>query len=318
MKIPVEWIQPNPEQPRKEFSQVELVSLADSIAEHGLIVPIIVTEDKTTDRCYFLVDGERRLRAHQLLGRDEIEATVIDRAEVSDIGNSSRERFLGALIANLQRSNLNVVEEAEAFRRMSDELGMSDEEIARQAGYSEATVYSRKTLLQLEPQIQNLFARKALPYDFTVIAALLSLPEGTRLVTAMRFAQRRTPAKWIVSTCKRMVQQAGGSSKPAKPAIVENSEKTREKNLIPSTETNPAIKRAAARLKAPAKETHYNAISQVGLVPPWPQVRASVEAECKKCPLFDYASDSTCKQCPLPGFLARLLENTHGENDGKN
>ena len=314
MKIPVEWIQPNPEQPRTEFSQVELASLADSIAEHGLIVPIIVTEDKTTDRCYFLVDGERRWRAHKLLGLETIEAIV----KVSDVGNTSREQFLAALIANLQRSNLNVVEEANAFQRMETELGMSTDEIARHTGYSDATIYSRKTLLQLEPGIQRLFATKALPYDFTTISALLSLPEEIRLVTAMRFAQRRTPAKWIISTCKKMVQQAAGSSKKEKPALVENPEKTREKNLIPSTETNPAMKRAAARLKAPVKEKHYNAISQVGLVPPWPHVRTSVETECKKCPLYDYASDSTCRQCPLPGFLMRLLEHTHGEQDGKN
>lgn len=316
MKIPILLIQPNPEQPRKEFNHLELASLADSIGEHGLLVPILVEENGGG---YILIDGERRLRAHQFLGWEEIEATVIDRSGVSDIGNRTQERLLGALITNLQRSNLNVVEEANAFQRMETELGMSIDEIARHTGYSEATIYSRKTLLQLEPGIQRLFAGKALPYDFTTISALLSLPEEIRLVTAMRFAQRRTPAKWIISTCKKMVQQATGSGKSEKPALVENPEKTREKNLIPSTETNPAMKRAAARLKAPVKEKHYNAISQVDLVPPWSLVRSAVETECKKCPLYDYASDSTCRQCPLPGFLMRLLEHTHGEiNSGKN
>ena len=301
MKIPLEWIQPNPEQPRVDFDEAALQSLAESIAERGLIHPVVVTEDKSSDRLYFLIDGERRWRAHKLLGLAEIEAVVRE-------NGSDRERFLAALIANVQRQNLNVVEEALAFQRMADELGMSMEEIAWQAGYSQATVNARRYLLRFDPDIQQLFAIKALPFAYEVLQALMMLPEEIRTQQARSFAQRRTGLKGITTACRRI----SGMNLSGRPVTPRES-KTVEKPLLKASERNPALKIAGKRSKADPGKDHWNAIAQAGIVPPWEQVRAAAEAECEVCSLYAYASETNCRECPLPGFLVRLMERAEGK-----
>ena len=304
MKIRVDSILPNSDQPRKEFDQDELESLAASIEEHGLLQPILV-EQVGPD--YILIDGERRWRAHKLLGRPDIEAVA------KSYNNGNGTRFMHALIANVQRSNLNVVEEAHAYARLSDEFGMTIEQIAERTGYSDATISSRRFLLTLEPEIQQLFAIKALPYDYTTLQALKSLPDDVRISMALKFAQRGTPANYIVGACKRI---SGGKEKRIR--VPKTAESKNGRNLIPADETNPALKRAANRMKEPAKADHYNALEQAGVFPPWAAVKSAVERECKACTLYDYASNSTCRQCPLPGFLARLMEKASQDDQNKN
>jgi len=102
--IPVEDIVPNPEQPRVEFDPAEIESLAESIENHGLVQPIVVEEAQDG---YVLVDGERRWRAVRSLGIPLIEAKVITFEE-------RRDRFMQAVIANMQRADLNPIEEAQA------------------------------------------------------------------------------------------------------------------------------------------------------------------------------------------------------------
>lgn len=122
--LPISDIYPNPFQPRIEFSDEELAELSQSIAENGLIQPIIVRKSDIIG--YELIAGERRLRACKRLGMTEIPAVV---KEVTD--QESRKQ---AIIENLQRSNLNPIEEAKAYRSLINELAYSHEELAKAMG----------------------------------------------------------------------------------------------------------------------------------------------------------------------------------------
>ena len=119
--LSISEIYPNPFQPRLKFSDEELVELSQSISENGLIQPIIVRKSDIIG--YELIAGERRLRACKRLGMTEIPAVV---KEVTD--QESRKQ---AIIENLQRSNLNPIEEAKAYRNLIDELTYSHEELAK-------------------------------------------------------------------------------------------------------------------------------------------------------------------------------------------
>ena len=124
--LSISEIYPNPFQPRLKFSDEELVELSQSISENGLIQPIIVRKSDIIG--YELIAGERRLRACKRLGMTEIPAVV---KEVTD--QESRKQ---AIIENLQRSNLNPIEEAKAYRNLIDELTYSHEELAKAMGKS--------------------------------------------------------------------------------------------------------------------------------------------------------------------------------------
>ena len=129
LKIPIEQISRNPNQPRKNFREEGLISLGNSIKENGLIAPIVV---RATDDGYELVAGERRWRAVQYIKKDTIDAIVID----ADQKNSA----LLALVENIQREQLNVIEEAEALQKLQKTFGMSHNEIAQFSGKSRSHI----------------------------------------------------------------------------------------------------------------------------------------------------------------------------------
>ena len=139
----IESISPNPYQPRATFDEDALAELAASIREKGLLQPIVVRH--AGDGRYELIAGERRLRAAQRAGLARIPILVRD-------ANDSEALEL-ALIENLQRENLNPVEEARAFQRLADEFGLSQEEIARSVGKSRSAVTNSLRLLQLPADV---------------------------------------------------------------------------------------------------------------------------------------------------------------------
>ena len=143
--LSISEIYPNPFQPRLKFSDEELVELSQSISENGLIQPIIVRKSDIIG--YELIAGERRLRACKRLGMTEIPAVV---KEVTD--QESRKQ---AIIENLQRSNLNPIEEAKAYRNLIDELTYSHEELAKAMGKSRPYISNVLRLLQLPREIQT-------------------------------------------------------------------------------------------------------------------------------------------------------------------
>jgi ParB family chromosome partitioning protein len=145
--IPIARIQVNPYQPRKRMDEDTLASLAASIAEHGVIQPIIVSE---TLEGYRLVAGERRLRAAMLAGLERIPAVV---RQVAD-----QDQLQIALIENLQRADLDAIEEAHAYRQLIDEFGLSQDTVATRVGRARSTVANTLRLLDLDPALQAAIA----------------------------------------------------------------------------------------------------------------------------------------------------------------
>jgi ParB family chromosome partitioning protein len=144
-EIDIHKIKPNPYQPRREFLQEELEELAQSIRERGLITPVTVTERNNE---YILVAGERRTRACKILGYDTIPAYF---REVE----SDEELMELALIENVQRENLNAIEEAMAYRALIERYGLSQETVAERIGKKRTTITNSLRLLKLPEEIRE-------------------------------------------------------------------------------------------------------------------------------------------------------------------
>ena len=151
LEIPISRIRGNPYQPRQRVEQQALEGLAESIAQHGVLQPVIVTE--VLDG-YQLVAGGRRVRAAQMAGLDHVPAIVRQMAE--------RDQLAVALVENLQRADLNAMEEAHAYRQLADEFGLSQDDIAARVGRARSTVANTLRLLDLEPAVQSALAEGAI------------------------------------------------------------------------------------------------------------------------------------------------------------
>jgi ParB family chromosome partitioning protein len=143
LDISISRIRPNPLQPRKRFDADGLAALSASIAEHGVLQPIVVTE--TIDG-YQLVAGERRVRAAQAAGLERIPAVIRQFAD--------REQLEVALVENLQREDLDPLETADAYRQLIEEFGFSQDDLASRVGRARSTVANTLRLLDLAPGVQ--------------------------------------------------------------------------------------------------------------------------------------------------------------------
>ena len=140
-QLAVESIVANPEQPRKEFDEKSINELADSIIQHGIIQPLVVTPHKDK---YRIVAGERRYRAAQVAGLEKVPAIVRDHEELEELEI--------ALVENVQRVDLSPLEQAVSIVRLRDQFSMSAKEIAQKLGKAETTVSNIVRLLQLPPE----------------------------------------------------------------------------------------------------------------------------------------------------------------------
>ena len=147
MRIPVERIFPNPDQPRRAFNDDALQELAASIAEKGIIQPLIVRNHPKSDSTYEIVAGERRWRASQQAGLDSIPAII---REISD-----EAAIAMALIENVQREDLNAIEESLALIRLQDEFQLTQQQVADAVGKSRSSVTNLMRLATLEPAVQK-------------------------------------------------------------------------------------------------------------------------------------------------------------------
>ncbi|MGI6732247.1 MAG: ParB/RepB/Spo0J family partition protein [Anaerovoracaceae bacterium] len=145
LELPIDLICTNPDQPRKVFCDSELSDLCDSIKEYGVIQPIIVKKDGRGKGLYILIAGERRLRAASMAGLKMIPA-IIKEADDKDAA------FL-ALIENVQRQDLNFIEEAMAYKQLMDVHGLTQMEIAKKMGKKQSTISNKIRLLALPADI---------------------------------------------------------------------------------------------------------------------------------------------------------------------
>jgi ParB family chromosome partitioning protein len=143
--IPLSEIVPNPDQPRKNFSHADLEDLIASVKEHGVLQPILVSEKATGG--YELIAGERRFRASEMAGVATIPALIKK--------TTDQNRLEIALIENIQRQNLNPIEEAFAFKRLTDEFDLTQEEVGKRVGKSRPAIANTIRLLDLPEVIQR-------------------------------------------------------------------------------------------------------------------------------------------------------------------
>ena len=178
-RIALSNIRPNPRQPRRTFPEEMIVELADSIRQYGLLSPLTVRRTDFTE--FELIAGERRLRALRLLGEEFTDAIVLN-APCEDAA-------LIALIENIQREQLNVFEEAEAYRRILDEFGIKQETLAHRLGKSPSAVANRLRLLKLPSRLRSTLAENGLTERHA--RALLALDNETAQELALNEAITR-------------------------------------------------------------------------------------------------------------------------------
>ena len=201
-RVPLERIVASPFQPRKHFNDERLDELMESIREQGVIQPLIVRE---VNGQLELIAGERRWRASQKIGAKEVPVII---REVTDA-----EALEMALIENLQREDLDPIEEAEAYARLSREFGMKQEEIAKRVGKSRATVANAIRLLDLEPSVSDLVSQGLLSTGHAKAILGVKNAEEQKLLADIVLKKQLTVRK-----AEKLVSDhlAGGSKSPRK------------------------------------------------------------------------------------------------------
>jgi len=168
-KVPIEFLKPNPRNPRRAFSDAELNELAASIKQHGVIQPIVVRPVKGANDRFEIIAGERRWRASQLAGLHEVPIAPVQ-ADVSD-----SDALEIAIIENVQREDLNAMEEAQGYHALADEFKRSQEDIAKIVGKSRSHVANMMRLTKLPAEVQAYIASGQLSAGHA--RALIGVPD---------------------------------------------------------------------------------------------------------------------------------------------
>lgn len=192
-EIQVTQIKPNPHQPRLSFGANELKELADSIREQGLIQPVVVLREKSGG--FTLISGERRFRAVQSLGHRAIPAIV--KTEMS-----AAQLALWGLIENIQRADLNPMEEAKAYRKLVEDFKMTQEELAKKVGKDRVSVANILRLLKLPKELQQLLEEEKLSLGHAKVLLALDRPEAQKAL-----AQASVREGWSVRTLEQNVNE---------------------------------------------------------------------------------------------------------------
>ncbi|MGI5897916.1 MAG: ParB/RepB/Spo0J family partition protein [Candidatus Dojkabacteria bacterium] len=179
-EFPISKIEVNPYQPRMKIDPEELIEIADSIREHGVIQPLIITKKEGTDS-YYLVAGERRLKASQLAGLPHVPVVIKD--------TSPQEMLELALIENIQRKDLNPLEEAYAFQQMQNEFGLSQQQISERVGISRVAVTNKLRLLTLPEPIKEDIMNESITEGHA--RALCGIKDETSLIAAADLVVKR-------------------------------------------------------------------------------------------------------------------------------
>jgi len=197
-QVLLQSITPSPLQPRKEFPLDALQELVESIRQHGIVQPLVV---RMMNGRHELIAGERRWRAAQLAGLTEVQ--VIVRSA------SDRDVLELSLIENLQRADLNPIEEAQGYSRLASEFGLRQEEIAQKVGRSRAAVANAMRLLDLHPQVQTWLTQNLVSVGHAKVLLALKAP-NEQLAVAETILRRSA----TVRATERLVARQLGTSKP--------------------------------------------------------------------------------------------------------
>ena len=216
--IALELIRPNPYQPRKTFEEERLNDLASSIQQHGILQPIVLRQ---TVQGYYIVVGERRFRASQLAGLTEVPAII---KELSD-----EDMMELAIIENLQREDLNAIEEAESYKKMMTDLNITQQEVARRLGKSRPYIANMLRLLQLPKNVAQMVQQGALSSAHG--RTLLTLKDASKI---KKTAKQATQESWSVRyleeyvnglVSKDMSRKVDKETKGSKPKMIQQQER---------------------------------------------------------------------------------------------
>ncbi len=209
LEIELEKITPNPYQPRREFNEAEIKELADSIREKGLLQPVLLRRHAGG---FQIVAGERRFRAMKLLEKPTISAQV--REKLTD-----RDMMEMALIENIQRVQLNAIEEAKAYDQLISECGLTHEDLSKQVGKSRSAITNSLRLMKLHPQVQEWIQEGKLTAGHG--RALLQSATSKQEELAKRILDQNMNVRAAEKTRNQQVQKPTASLTPDLQAFVE-------------------------------------------------------------------------------------------------
>lgn len=224
-ELDVDLLEPNRFQPRQAFSEAKLEELAQSIRTHGFIQPIVVRP--AGDR-YQIVAGERRWRAAQRLG--------LSRVPVAIKSISDHDLLEVSLIENIQRENLNPIEEAKAYHRLSQEFGLTQEQVAQRTGKDRSTVTNFLRLLKLPKEIQQMVLEDRLSMGHA--RALLAM-EGASEQRAL--AEKTVESGWSVRQVEKVISASKAPNQPKKTKRVDPNVRAATETLERSLGTRVRI-----------------------------------------------------------------------------
>src|SRR5947209_10392016 len=210
-KVPIEFLKPNPRNPRREFADAELGELADSIRQHGVIQPIIVRPVRGAQDRYEIIAGERRWRASQIAGLHEVPVVPVDvtDSDALEIAN----------IENVQREDLNAIEEAQGYHALADEFKRGQDEIAKIVGKSRSHVANTMRLTKLPAEVQAYIASGQLSAGHA--RALIGVPDpiaaARKIVEEGLHVRQAEALARVEGVPERKAQEApgGGAAKGA-------------------------------------------------------------------------------------------------------
>jgi len=204
IRLPVDRIRPNPHQPRQVMKEDKLRELADSIKEHGVIQPIVVTQ---VDGEYRIIAGERRWRASKLAGLTHVPVFVKE--------TTPQQMLELAIVENIQRADLNPLEEAQAYAQLMEEFGLTQEVVAQKVGKSRTSVANTLRLLKLPDELKDALTAEEITEGHA--RALLSIPKPKAQRDALRTVIQR---KLNVRQTEALVRQIiSGQSAPKRTGV---------------------------------------------------------------------------------------------------
>ncbi len=210
LMLKLDLVQPNKEQPRKTFDEEKINELAESIKNYGVLQPLLVQKN---DSFYEIIAGERRWRAAKAAGLKEVPAVLKE--------YSKQEAMEISLIENVQRADLNPIEEALGYRQLIDEFGLTQEEIAVRVAKSRTAITNTMRLLKLDEQIQNMLVQGVITSGHA--RALLSLEDTQmQLKAAKEILDKKLSVRETERLVKRLQKEASGEK---------NEEKKKDKTL---------------------------------------------------------------------------------------
>jgi len=229
-ELPVETIHRNPRQPRQRFDKAELRELADSIRQHGVLQPLIVSPGEA-GQGYILIAGERRLEAARLAGLTAVPAIVRHATE--------QEHLELALVENLQRTDLGALEAAEGYRQLTEEFGLSHQQVAAQVGKSRVAISNTLRLLKLAPEVRAALAAGEISEGHArALLALTSAPAQSAVLQTVRKRDLN------VRQTEELVRKLGGERRRPAPRRARGADETDlEERLRRSLGTRVSLRR---------------------------------------------------------------------------